>query len=112
MIVYKILRPSEWAFLVENGETAGAPIDVSDGFVHMSTAQQVGETTAKHFADAGDLVLAALETDTLGRDMRWEVSRGGAKFPHLYRNLRLADVIWHKPLPQGSDGHIFPDGVL
>lgn len=98
MLIYKIFRADEMAAFLDAGETLGAPIDLADGYVHMSTADQVGGTLAKHFAGEGDLTLLAIEADTLGDDLRWEVSRGDALFPHLYRALRLADVVWHKPL--------------
>ncbi|MEL6210725.1 MAG: DUF952 domain-containing protein, partial [Pseudomonadota bacterium] len=84
MLIYKIFRPGEWAALEQAGETAGAPIDVSDGFVHFSTAAQAAETAAKHFAGEGDLVLVAVDAEGLGADLKWEPSRGGALFPHLY----------------------------
>jgi len=112
MLIYKIFRRPEWDAFVAAGRTEGAPIDLTDGYIHISTAAQVVETAAKHFADQGDLVLVALEADDLGADLRWEVSRGGALFPHLYRPVIMADVVWHKPLPLGPDGHVFPDGVI
>ncbi|MEX3014685.1 DUF952 domain-containing protein [Gymnodinialimonas hymeniacidonis] len=108
MRIYKILRASEWADLQAKGETPGAPIDVADGFVHFSTAAQAQETAAKHFSGEEGLILAALEADVLGDALKWEVSRGGDKFPHLYAPLRLADVIWHGPLPLIDGTHIFP----
>ena len=108
MLIYKILRADEWAALRAQGETAGAPIDVADGYVHFSTADQAHGTAAKHFAGEEGLVLLALEADTLGDALKWEVSRGDALFPHLYAPLRLSDVQWHKPLPLGADGHVFP----
>lgn len=111
MEIYKILRTEEWAALRTDKETPGAPIDVADGFVHFSTAEQARETAAKHFAGAEGLYLAALETDRMGDALKWEVSRGGALFPHLYGPLRLSDVLWCQPLPLADDGHHrFPDG--
>ena len=86
-------------------------IDVADGFVHFSTAEQVAETAAKHFAGQDGLQLLALEADTLGAALKWEPSRGGALFPHLYGPLKLADVIWSRPMPLGSDGHVLPDNL-
>ena len=86
MLVYKIFRRPEWDALRAEGRTAGAPIDLADGYVHMSTPAQVVETAAKHFAGESDLVLLAIETDTLGPALKWEPSRGGALFPHLYRD--------------------------
>ncbi len=111
MLIYKIFRAPEWAQLQAKGETTGAPVDVADGFVHFSTATQAAETAAKHFAGETDLVLLALESDTLGDALIWEVSRGGADFPHLYRALTLKDVLWHRPLPLGETGHDFPEDM-
>jgi len=112
MLVFKILRRSEWDQFVAAGQTAGAPIDLSDGYIHLSTAQQVTETAARHFADQRDLVLVALRAEQLGAALKWEPSRGGALFPHLYRPLIAADVVWDKSLPLGAAGHIFPEGVV
>jgi len=112
MLIYKIFRRSEWDALVAAGETAGAPIDLADGYVHLSTAEQITETAAKHFSEESDLVLVAVDADQLSRDLKWEPSRGGALFPHLYRKLRLTDVVWDKSLPLGASGHIFPEGVV
>lgn len=111
MLIYKIFRTLEWAELRDNGTTKGAPIDVADGYIHFSTGAQVVETCQRHFAGETDLVLAVLDTEDFGAYLKWDVSRGGAKFPHLYRSLRLEDVMWHKELPLGPDGHIFPEGV-
>lgn len=108
MLIYKIFRADEWASLRDNGETLGAPIDLADGYVHFSTADQVAETAAKYFAGIDGLVLLAVETDGLDA-LKWEPSRGGALFPHLYRALHLTDVVWHKPLPFENGQHIFPE---
>ena len=108
MLIYKIFRASEWQALERNGETAGAPVDLADGFIHFSTAAQAPETAAKHFAGARDLVLAAVEAESLGHALRWEPSRGGALFPHLYRPLARDEVLWARPLPLGPEGHVFP----
>ena len=109
MRIYKILRPAEWAELERAGETAGAPVDEADGFVHFSTAAQVAETAAKHFAGEDGLVLVAFEADDLGPALKWEASRGGALFPHLYAPLRRSDVLWHAPLPLVDGAHVFPE---
>jgi uncharacterized protein (DUF952 family) len=112
MLIYKIFRAAEWQGLEEAGETAGAPVDLADGFIHFSTAEQLAETAAKHFAGEKGLVLAAVETEALGPALRWEPSRGGQLFPHLYRALRRAEVVWHTPLPLGPDGrHTFPEAL-
>lgn len=109
MLIYKIFRAPEWEALAADGSTKGAPIDLADGYIHFSTAAQARETAAKHFAGVDGLVLAAVETETLGANLRWEPSRGGQDFPHLYRPLRLSDVVWHKPLPFVDGAHRFPD---
>jgi uncharacterized protein (DUF952 family) len=111
MRIFKILRADEWAALEHAGETAGAPVDVMDGFVHFSTAGQVAETAARHFAGEEGLILAAFEADALGPALKWETSRGGALFPHLYAPLRSADVIWHAPLPLSGGTHVFPEDL-
>lgn len=108
MLIYKIFRAPEWDALQEQGQTAGAPVDLADGFIHFSTAGQVAETAGKHFAGAQDLILAAVQADACGTALKWEVSRGGAEFPHLYRALRLSEVIWAKPLPLVDGAHRFP----
>jgi uncharacterized protein (DUF952 family) len=112
MLIYKIFRRPEWDAFRAAGQTAGAPVDLADGFVHFSASPQLAETAAKYFADVSDLVLVACEADRLGSALKWEASRGGALFPHLYRNLQLADVVWDKSLPLGASGHIFPEGVF
>ena len=111
MLIYKIFRANEWADLQAKGETLGAPIDVTDGFVHFSTAEQVAETAAKHFAGIDHLLLLAINADDMGDALKWEVSRGDALFPHLYRQLKLDEMIWAKPLPAGPDGFEFPQDL-
>jgi len=108
MLIYKIFRAHEWADLQAKGETQGAPIDVADGYVHFSTAETVAETAAKYFAGAEGLVLLALEADTLD-PLKWEPAREGVLFPHLYRNLRMSDVLWDAPLPLIDGTHQFPE---
>jgi len=111
MLIYKIFRAPEWAALQAEGRTLGAPVDLADGFVHFSTAGQAAETAAKHFAGVEGLVLLALDAEAMGDDLRWEVSRGGALFPHVYRELQLDEVLWAKPLPLVDGVHQFPDGM-
>ena len=110
MEIYKILRAGEWAALRELKQTSGAPVDVADGYIHFSTAEQARDTAAKHFTDEEGLMLAALDTDRMGDALKWEPSRGGALFPHYYGPLMLDHVTWAQPLPLGPDGHVFPDG--
>jgi uncharacterized protein (DUF952 family) len=112
MLIFKIFRRAEWNAFREAGTTRGAPVDLSDGYIHFSTAAQLAGTAARHFATESDLVLVAVESDSLGAGLKWEPSRGGALFPHLYRPLALAEVVWDKSLPLGATGHIFPEGVL
>ncbi len=107
MLIYKIFRAPEWAELQKNGETAGAPIDLADGYIHFSGADTVAKTAALYFADAENLVLVAVEADGLS-DLVWEESRGCALFPHLFRKLTMADVSWHRPLPIVDGVHQFP----
>jgi uncharacterized protein (DUF952 family) len=112
MLIFKILRRPEWDAFRAAGETLGAPIDLIDGYIHFSTPQQVAETAAKHFATESNLVLVAFDPARLGDALKWEPSRGGQLFPHLYRALRLDEVVWDKSLPLGATGHIFPEGVI
>lgn len=98
MLIYKIMTADQYQGLAATGSFAGAPIDLADGYIHISAGDQVAGTLAKHFAGQTDLTLLAIEADTLGDDLKWERSRGGALFPHLYRALRVEDVVWVKPL--------------
>jgi uncharacterized protein (DUF952 family) len=108
--IYKICENALWREAEEAGLFRGAPVDARDGFIHFSTAAQVRETAARHFAGAGDLMLVAVDAAALGDALKWEVSRGGDLFPHLYGTLPLAAVLWAKPLPLGRDRqHVFPE---
>jgi len=107
MHIYKIFRADEWRALEAKGETLGAPIDLTDGYIHFSTATQAAETAAKYFAGVEGLMLLAVDAEKC-EPLKWEPSRGGALFPHLYRALKLEDVLWAKPLPCASAGHRFP----
>ena len=109
MLVYKILRDPEWRAFDTAGESEGAPVDRTDGFIHLSTAGQVAETARKHFAGEDGLWLLAFDADALGDALKWEVSRGGQDFPHLYRPLMRAEVVWVRRLPPGPEGHDFGD---
>ena len=111
MLIFKIFRADEWAALRAAGETAGAPIDVDDGYVHFSTAQQAAETAAKHFAGEDGLMLLGVDSERLQGHLKWEPSRGDQLFPHLYRNLRMSDVVWAQPLPLENGVHVFPAGL-
>src|SRR3984957_16107171 len=102
--LYKICPTSLWREAERSGLFRGSAVDIRDGFIHFSTAAQVAETAAKHFARQTDLVLIAVDPDLLGAALKWEPSRGGALFPHLYAALPVAAVRWAKPLPDEVDG--------
>ena len=106
-LIYKIATAEQWRQAQMHGRFAGAPVDLADGFIHFSTTETVRETAAKHFAGQSELVLAAVDAQVLGDKLKWEVSRGGALFPHLYRELDLGEVLWSKPLPLRDDVHDF-----
>ncbi len=108
-LVYKICPRALWREAEALGRFTGAPVDRADGFIHFSTAAQVAETAARHFAGQDDLLLVACEADDLGPALRFEPSRGGALFPHLYGDLPLSAVRAVIELPLGADGrHGFP----
>ena len=109
-LIYKIAEDDAWREAEKTGVFHGAPIDLADGFIHFSTAAQVRETAARHFAGRQGLLLVAVDADRLGDSLRYEVSRGGAMFPHLYAPLDTGAAVWVRPLPLGPDGaHLFPD---
>lgn len=109
MLIFKILGDAEWREAQTTGVYVGAPVDLADGYIHFSTADQAPETAAKHFKGREDLLIAAFDPDALGEALRWETSRGGALFPHLYRSLKTQEALWVAPLPLGPGGHVFPD---
>lgn len=111
MLIYKIFKADEWQELRSQKSTAGSEKDVEDGFVHFSTAEQAEETAAKHFSGESELMLVAVETDRLGDALKWEASRGGALFPHLYSELRLEHVRWAQPLMLQDGVHRLPPGL-
>ena len=109
-LIYKICSEALWREAERVGVFAGAAIDLEDGYIHFSTAAQAPETAARHFAGQGELVLVAVPAEALGDGLRWEPSRGGDLFPHLYGPLRLDAVRWVRALPLGPDGrHVFPE---
>lgn len=91
--IFRLCTTDDWAEFQTAGTFAGNDADRRDGFIHFSTAEQVAETAAKHYADRGALLLVAVDADALGDALKWEPSRGGALFPHLYAALRLASVV-------------------
>ncbi len=107
--VYKICPAEVWREAEQCGVFRGSEVDLRDGFIHFSTAAQVVETAAKHFSGQPGLLLVRINTASLGDRLKWEASRGGALFPHLYGDLDLAAVAQVDALPLGPDKrHIFP----
>jgi uncharacterized protein (DUF952 family) len=108
--IYKICTRPEWRSAGHDGHYRGSNLDCRDGFIHFSTAAQARETAAKHFAGQTDLMLVAVDVAALGPSLRWERSRGGDLFPHLYGGLPLAAVRWAKPLDDEVAGRrTFPE---
>lgn len=109
-VVYKIVPDALWQQARQTGVFHGAAIDLTDGYIHFSTAKQARETAVRHFAGQTGLLLVAVDGDALGDKLAFEPSRGGDLFPHLYAPLPLSAVLWEKPLPIGDDGaHLFPE---
>jgi uncharacterized protein (DUF952 family) len=109
--VYKIATQEQWAEAERTGTFLGAPVDLEDGYIHLSTHAQVRDTAARFFAGQSDLRLVRVEAGPLGDALRYEPGGGGQLFPHLYASLQLSAVSRVEPLELGSDGqHAFPDG--
>ena len=102
-LIYKILTRPEWRAAQQAGQFAGSAVDLTDGYIHFSTAAQAAETARKHFSGQADLVVLTLEADALGEPLKWEPSRGGDLFPHLYVPLELDQVIAVSEAPLGDD---------
>ena len=107
-IIYKVVTSGQWEAARKSGVFRGAPIDIEDGYIHFSTSQQVRETVAKHFAGQTDLILVAVEAAAIESSLKWETSRGGALFPHLYDELHFSAVVWEEDLPLVGGEHRFP----
>jgi uncharacterized protein (DUF952 family) len=105
-LVYKVLPSADWQAAQREGAFHGSPVDLRDGFIHFSTAEQLAETLRRHFAGAADLILLQVDTQAVSPESawRWEPSRGGALFPHLYAALPVSAVQSASPLPLGDDG--------
>jgi uncharacterized protein (DUF952 family) len=111
-VVYKILTGLALAEARRIGRYTGSADDLRDGFIHLSTAHQLEDTLAKHFPGQSGLFLLAVDADKLGPDLRWEPSRGGAHFPHLYAPLPLNAVFWAAPVTLDDAGqHVLPRQV-
>jgi uncharacterized protein (DUF952 family) len=102
--IYKICERAQWRAAEAAGQYCGSGVDERDRYIHFSTAAQLAETALKHFAKASDLMLVAVDAAALGTELRWERSRGGDLFPHLYAALPLRAVRWARPLPDEING--------
>ena len=111
MPLYKILRSDEWASLASAGSTRGSADDIEDGYVHLAAASQVEGVAQRRFGDEDGLLLLEIREDALGAQLKWEPSSGAENFPHLYRELRIADVQAVAPLPLSGGAHVFPESV-
>lgn len=108
-VIYHLARESGWRDAEAGGRYEGTAEDRADGFLHFSTGSQIAESAARHRKGETDIVLVAVEAESLGDALRWEPARGGELFPHLYGSLPLESVLWSRPLPLGADGlHQFP----
>jgi uncharacterized protein (DUF952 family) len=103
-IVYKIAPADDWRQAMHNGGYAGSADDIRDGFVHLSAKHQLRGTLEKHFKGQQGLILIAFEEAALGSALKWEPSRGGDLFPHLYADLPSSAMLWQRPLKLGADG--------
>jgi len=106
LTAYKVLTAEQMAMLERDGRFQGAPVDLADGYVHLSTADQLTETVDKHFAGQSDLHVAAVDLGSFGESLKWEESRGGQLFPHLYGPLLLETVVAYGPLERNEDGRV------
>ena len=108
-LIYHMCRQAEWRAAEAAGSYRGSSQDAADGFIHFSTGEQIRESARKHRAGQADLVLVTVDPERLGAALKWEPSRCGALFPHLYGPLPLDAVVRIDPLPLGPDGlHVFP----
>lgn len=108
-LIFKIMNKATWVKAQETGEFLGSEHDQRDGFIHFSNEDQLKGTLAKHYQGQKDLLLLAFKANDFGKNLKWEPSRGGALFPHLYAPLPTSTNLWEKPLEIANDGtHIIP----
>lgn len=105
--VYKILAAADWAKAEAEGRYEGSALDLQDGFIHLSTAAQAGQTARLYFSGIEGLSIVSFDADRLGPDLKWEPSRGGELFPHLFRAIDPSEAVESRPLPLNADG--WPD---
>ena len=111
MLIYKVLKKEEFLELEEKRISYGSIADEMDGFIHLSTKNQLLETLKKHFRGQKNLILMAIESDTIQNSLRWEKSRHGQLFPHLYSSLSFNDALWFAPIEFVKNQHIIPSGL-
>jgi uncharacterized protein (DUF952 family) len=111
-VLYKIIDTKAWREAEAAGVFKGAAIDLKDGYIHLSTAAQVKETARLHFAGAANLLLVAIDEAVVLIDLKWEASRGGQLFPHVYGLIDPQNILWAKPLPWDGEAHNFPPEVI
>jgi uncharacterized protein (DUF952 family) len=107
-VLYKIVDASAWNLAAAAGVFQGAAIDLKDGYIHLSTGAQAKETARLHFAGVANLVLVAIDETVVAQDLKWEISRGGQLFPHVYGTIDPAQILWVKALPWDGTAHVFP----
>jgi len=111
--IYRLTDAAAWLTAQREGTFRGSEHDLRDGFIHFSTAAQLAETAARHYVGQSGLILLAVDAAALGSALRWEVSRGGALFPHLYAALPVGAVTRAVPIPLGADGrHALPNDLV
>ena len=110
-VAYKLVDRAEWTTALAAGAYAGSAVDLADGYIHMSTAAQLAETARRHYAGRRELVLVEVDLAPLGAALKWEPSRGGDLFPHVYGAIDTGLAISHDPLPLEDGVHRFPEGA-
>ena len=109
-LIYKIIDSQSWIEAMKSGIFKGATVDLRDGYIHLSAAEQVAETARLYFAGQDNLLLVAFEAETFGPALKWEASRGGTLFPHVYGAIDPKIALWAKPLQWNGTAHVFPGG--
>ncbi len=107
-VFYKIIDAAAWGLAEAAGVFKGAAIDLNDGYIHLSTGAQAKETARLHFAGNANLLLVAIHQDVITHHLKWETSRGGQLFPHVYGVIDPTQILWARPLPWDGAAHIFP----
>ena len=111
-LIYKILTPSQWDEFSQSGQFGGSEHDKRDGFIHMCSGPQLQGTLDKHYANSSEIVLAGFEDQSFDNALKWEISRGGEKFPHLYAELSFSALVnMHRLAQTQKDGFVLPFGI-